>query len=113
MINVGSKSLGGIEGSEMRAMNVVLNFRPTTMLVLDFDQLDDMWAEWIPQYAQWKNGQLGGDQDKFSRPQEATKYAMEVLEEEELDWHTLSQKALIYGTKAKGYGFEENGRFTR
>ncbi|MGK3737536.1 MAG: hypothetical protein ACI90V_004381 [Bacillariaceae sp.] len=107
MINVGSKSLGGIEGSEMRAMNVVLNFRPTTMLVLDFDQLDDMWAEWIPQYAQWKNGQLGGDQDKFSRPQEATKYAMEVLEEEELDWHTLSQKALIYGTKAKGYGFEE------
>jgi MFS family permease len=106
MINVGSKSLGGIEGSEMRAMNVVLNFRPTTMLVLDLDQLDDMWVKWIPQYARWKNEQLG-DQDIFSRLQEATKYAMEVLEEEEVDWHTLSQRALIYGTKPKGYGFEE------
>jgi len=105
MINVGTKSLGGIEGSEMRAMDVVLNFRPTTMLFLDLDQLDDIWADWIPQYAHWRNKQLG-NQDKGSRLQEVTKYAMEVLEEEEFDWHTLSQKALN-GTK-KEYGFEEN-----
>ena len=39
--------------------------------------------------------------------QEATKYTMEVLEEEEIDWHILSQRALIYGTKAKGCGLEE------
>ncbi|VEU36731.1 unnamed protein product [Pseudo-nitzschia multistriata] len=42
MINVGS-SLGGIEGNEMHAVNVVLSFRPIGMLTSDFDELDGMW----------------------------------------------------------------------
>mmetsp|Transcript_119 Transcript_119/g.132 ORF Transcript_119/g.132 Transcript_119/m.132 type:complete len:924 (+) Transcript_119:41-2812(+) len=107
MINSGG-NLGGIEGSEMRALATVLNFRPGAILGLDIEHLDDMWAKWIPQYAQWKDNHLSedGKQDR-SHLQEIINYAMEVLENEENDWHAISQGALMHGSKSNAFGFEE------
>jgi hypothetical protein len=106
MINTGS-SLGGIEGSEMRAMNEVLNFSPIAMLTCNIEELDLMWTRWIPQYEAWKNEQ-SVYKDTPLRLKDITIYAMEVLEDEEIDWHALSRKgSLLHESKSKEYGFEE------
>jgi hypothetical protein len=106
MINTGS-SLGGIEGSEMRAMNEVLNFSPIAMLTCNIEELDLMWTRWIPQYEAWKDEQ-SVYKDTPLRLKDITIYAMEVLEDEEIDWHALSRKgSLLHESKSKEYGFEE------
>jgi len=107
MINFGTNSLGGIEGNDLQAMKDVLNFSPSSFLTLSFEQLDAMWAKWIPQYAQWRNLK---DNDNISRLKGITKFVMGVIEEEEVDfdWQKLSHRALLDNlTKSKDYGFRE------
>eukprot|EP00536_Pseudo-nitzschia_multiseries_P005683 jgi/Psemu1/254737/estExt_Genewise1Plus.C_1090050 len=83
MINVGS-SLGGFEGNEMHAMNVVLTFRPMTMLTSDFGELRGMWCRWFPHYDHWKiNTQL----------QEVTK--SKEFEFEEETWGGVDMPSMI------------------
>ena len=106
MINTGS-SLGGIEGSEMRAMNEVLNFSPNAMLTCNIEELDRLWTRWIPQYEAWKYDQSVCN-DIPLRLKDITIYAMEVLEDEEIDWHALSRNwSLLHESKSNEYGFEE------
>lgn len=104
MINVGS-SLGGIDGSEMHAMNLVLNFNPAIMLTCDADELDAMWIGWIPQYEHWKVGESMQKGTRLSL-KEVSKYIMEVLADEEVDWRILRRKG-SFAHDSKEYGFEE------
>ena len=106
MINTGS-ILGGIEGKEMRAMNEVLNFDPTVILSSNINELDQMWTQWIPQYLAWKEDRSIYQDDSFEL-KEVIKFSMEVLEGEEIDWHTLSRKgSLPYESNSSEYVYDE------
>jgi len=106
MINTGS-ILGGIEGNEMRAMNEVLNFDPTVILSSNINELDQMWTQWIPQYLAWKEDRSIYQDNSFEL-KEVIKFAMEVLEGEEIDWHTLSRKgSLPYESNSSEYVYDE------
>eukprot|EP00537_Pseudo-nitzschia_pungens_P011436 CAMPEP_0172389406 /NCGR_PEP_ID=MMETSP1061-20121228/6302_1 /TAXON_ID=37318 /ORGANISM="Pseudo-nitzschia pungens, Strain cf. pungens" /LENGTH=899 /DNA_ID=CAMNT_0013119549 /DNA_START=199 /DNA_END=2898 /DNA_ORIENTATION=- len=106
MINVGS-SLGGLEGSEINAMNVVISFRPITMLTSDFDRLNSFWSRWSPKYDHWKTTQTIQKGSKLQL-QEITQYAMDILAFEELDRPTLNRSiSFIEDTKSRDFEFEE------
>lgn len=106
MINTGY-SLGGIEGNEMRAMNQVLNFKPTAMLSSNIEELIHMWTQWSPQFVALREDDSTYG-DNSSKLKDTIGFAMGVLEAEEIDWHALSRKGtFLHEPKSNEYGHDK------
>jgi len=106
MINTGY-SLGGLEGNEIRAMNQVLNFKPTAMLSSNMEELDHMWTQWSPEFVAWKEDRSTYGDNRI-KLEEIIGFAIQVLEMEETDWHTMSRKgSLLHEPNSNDYGHDK------